>query len=93
MHEPVNRFRVRHRITIDRGLDRHAEQDFLAIVGLAPAVLLDDQREYLLDPLIGGEPALAAGALAAAADLPPVLGGPRVDDPVLDAGAEGTAQG
>ena len=45
-----------------------AAQDLHAVERLAPAVLLDHQRQHLVDALVGREAAAAADALAPAAD-------------------------
>ena len=68
-----------------------AGEDLVAVEGLAAPVLLDDGREDLLDPLVGGEAALALEALAPSPDDLAVLAGARVDHPVLEVGAEGAA--
>jgi hypothetical protein len=67
-------------------------QDLLAIEALATPVLLDDEVRDLVDTLVGGE-ALAAGeALATPADDLALLALARVDDLVLEVGAERTLQ-
>ena len=38
------------------------------VEGLTPAVLFNDERERLLDPLVGGESLFTRAALTAAAD-------------------------
>jgi hypothetical protein len=64
-----------------------------AVVGLATAVLLDDERQHLLDPLVGGEAPAAADALAPPADDLFVVAGTGVHDFVFGGGAERTAHG
>ena len=66
---------------------RDALDDLRAVERLAAAVLLHDLREDLLDPLVGGEAARAAEALAPAARRLPVLRLAGVDDPVLEVSA------
>ena len=72
---------ARDRALGDRGQD--AVLDLRAIERLAPAVVLDHERHRLLDALVGGEAAVAALALAAAADLAAVLRHAGLDDLVL----------
>src|SRR5690606_13482021 len=53
-------------------------QHLLPLEGLPAAVLLDDHERRLLPPLVGGNPAAAPLALAAAPDGRPFVGGPGV---------------
>ena len=82
---------TRHR-PLGAGLSQ-AAQDLRAVERLAPAVLLDHQRQHLVDALVGREAPAAADALAAAPDDLVVVGRSGVDDLVFDRGAEGAAHG
>jgi hypothetical protein len=75
--------------TLLAGAEQAAEH-LLAIEALAAAVLLDHHVGDLVDALVGGEAAIAALALAAAADGVGLLAFARVDDPVLPETAIGT---
>ena len=67
-----------------------AAQHFLAVEALAAAVFLDHHVGDFVDALVGGEAAIAALALAAAADGVGLLALARVDHPVLPEAAIGT---
>src|SRR5271157_297722 len=67
-----------------------AAEHLLAVEALAAAVFLDHHVGDFVDALVGGEAAIAALALAAAADGIGLLALPRVDDPVLTETAIGT---
>jgi hypothetical protein len=60
----------------------------LPIEGLAAAVLLHHHGEDLFDALVGGEAPFATEALTAAPDDGTLVGEARVDDLVLELGAE-----
>jgi len=83
-------------------LDRHRPlgtgllepaQDLHAIEGFAAIVLLDHQRQDLVNPLISCEAAAAAGALTSAAYDLFVVGRSGVDHLVFNAGAERATHG
>src|SRR5712671_4287418 len=65
-----------------------AGDHFVAIEVLAAAVLLHHHREDLLHPFVGGEAPLAAQAFAPPPDHRALVGETRVDDLVLQLGAE-----
>jgi hypothetical protein len=65
----------------------------LSIETLAAAVFLHHHVGYFVDALVGGETAIAAFALAAAADGVGFLAFARVDDAILPETAIGTFHG
>src|SRR5580698_1072425 len=67
-----------------------AAQNFLPIEALAAAVFFNDHVGDLVDALVGGEAAVAAFALAAAADGVGLFALARVDDAILPETAIGT---
>ena len=67
-----------------------AAEDLLAVESLAAAVFLDHHVGDFVDALVGGEAAVAALALAAAADGVGLLAFARVDDAILPETAIGT---
>ena len=84
------------RLHRDRPLLAGLEQalhHLLAVEALAPAVLLDHEVRDLVDALVGGEALAAVEALAAAADDVAFLALARVDDLVLEVGAERALHG
>ena len=75
----------------DRSLLARAQQavhDLLPVERLAPPVLLDHQRQRVVDPLVGGEAPAAALAVPPAPDDVAFLPEPRVDDPAVRRPAE-----
>ena len=66
-----------------------AGSELLAVEGLPPAVLLDDDVGDLFDRLVGGEATPAGRALASPADDLPFAALAGVHDPVVHAAAEG----
>ena len=72
---------------------QQALHHLLAVEALAAAVLLDDEVRDLVDALVGREALAAVEALAAAADHVAFLALARVDDLVLEVGAERALHG
>src|ERR1700677_2093676 len=68
--------------TLFAGAEQAAE-DFLSVEALAPAIFLDHHVGDFVDALVGGEAAVAALALAAAADRVSFFAFARVDDAIL----------
>ena len=61
----------------------HAGNNLEAVEGLPATVLLDHQRQNLLDPLVGGEAPFALQAFPAPANTVAFLAKPRIDDLVI----------
>src|SRR5512139_1543862 len=70
-----------------------AGEDLLPVERLAAAVPLDHQGELLLDPLVGGETALAGEAFPPSPDHVAVLTRPGVDHLVVVVAAPGAPHG